>query len=244
MITFKQYVSESINDAGILKAVFVVGIPGAGKSYTIGQLKGTIAPKIVNTDKATEFLSNKFDIPSNSDTWKSFFRDRTRPITKGALMNYLNSILPLFVDGTSNDLSNILGRVGILESIGYDVGMVFINTDLDVALERAKKRGEEIDRHVDAEFIKSVHDLSEKNKEYFKGKFDFFRIISNNPGELDDAAIDSIFKEVQSFYNQPVKNPVGERTLEKLRAAKQGYLVPEIFAKDDLKKKVDGWYRS
>lgn len=244
MITFKEFMSESINDKGILKALFVVGIPGAGKSYTVSQLKGTISPRIVNTDKATEFLSKKFDMPSNDQTWKAFFRDKTRPITTLALRNYLNSMLPLFVDGTSNDASNILARAGILESIGYDVGMVFVNTNLDVALDRAKKRGEEIDRHVNADFIKDVYEKSQENKEYFKGKFDFFREVNNNPGELDDEAINKIFKQVSGFYAEPVENPVGIRTLEKLREAKQGYLVPTVFEMADLKKKADGWFRS
>jgi len=244
MITFKQYVTESINDKGILKAIFVVGIPGAGKSYTVSQLKGPISPKVVNSDIATEFLSKKFKMPSNSATWKSFFRDRTRPMTKNALVGYIDGMLPLFVDGTSNDVSNILGRAGILKSVGYDVGMVFINTNLDTAIERAKKRGEDINRHVDTDFIEKVHALSEKNKEYFKSEFNFFREISNNPGELDDAAIMKIFKQVSNFYEEPLSNLVGQRTLEELREAKQAYLVPTIMSREDLKKKVDGWFRA
>jgi hypothetical protein len=244
MMTFKQYIDEGINDKGILKAMFVVGIPGAGKSYTVSQLKGGISPKVVNTDHSTEFLSKKFKIPSNDETWKSFFRDRTRPLTTGLLFNYLNGMLPLFVDGTSNDVSNILGRAGLLESIGYDIGMVFINTDLDVAKERAVKRGEEIDRHVNREFIEKVHALSQENKEYFKGKFDFFKEVNNNPGELDDAAMLNIFRQTTGFFSQPVENPVGKRTLEKLKEEKEKYLIPAIFEKDELQKKVEGWYRS
>lgn len=244
MITFKQFIDEGINDKGILKAIFVVGIPGSGKSYTITQLKGSVAPKVVNTDRATEFLSKKFNIASNSETWRSFFRDKTHPLTTGLLFNYLNSMLPLFVDGTSNDVSNILARAGLLESVGYDVGMVFVNTDLDVAKSRALKRGEEINRHVDQEFIEKVHALSQDNKEYFKGKFKFFKEVSNNPGELDDAAILKIYRAVAGFYDEPISNPVGRRTLEKLASAKEKYLVPSVFDKDDLQKKVTGWYRS
>jgi hypothetical protein len=148
------------------------------------------------------------------------------------------------VDGTSNDVSNILGRAGILKSVGYDVGMVFINTNLDVAIDRAKKRGEDINRHVDTDFIEKVHALSEKNKEYFKSEFNFFREISNNPGELDDAAIMKIFRQVSGFYEEPLSNLVGQRTLEELREAKQAYLVPTIMSREDLKKKVDGWFRA
>ena len=244
MITFKQYLNESINDKGIFKAVFVVGIPGAGKSYTIKQLGGTIDPKVINGDKATEFLSKKFDMPANETTWRAFFKDRTKPLTKSLLAGYLNGMLPLFVDGTSNDTGNILNRAGILESLGYDVGMVFINTDLEVAKERAAKRGAEIDRHVSVDFIEKVHAVSEENREYFKGKFKFFAEVNNNPGELDDAAILKIYRKVAGFYTEPVENPVGKRTLAKLSESKEKYLVPSIFDKDELEKKVSGWYRA
>lgn len=244
MMTFRQYIDEGINDKGILKAMFVVGIPGAGKSYTVSQLKGAISPKVVNTDVATEFLSKKFKIVSNDETWKSFFRDKTRPLTTSMLFNYLNGMLPLFVDGTSNDVSNILGRAGLLESLGYDVGMVFVNVDLEVAKERAVKRGADINRHVNLEFIEKVHALSAENKDYFKGKFEFFKEVNNNPGELDDAAINSIFKQVAGFYTQPVNNPVGKRTLAKLINDKEKYLIPALFEKEELQKKVEGWYRS
>lgn len=243
MITFKQYIEESVNDKGIFKALFVVGIPGAGKSYTIKQLNGTISPKVINTDKATEFLSKKFDMPSNSTTWRTFFRDRTKPLTTNMLTNYMNSVLPLFIDGTSNDTGNIFNRAGILESMGYDVGMVFINTSLDVAKERAVRRGAEIDRHVSMDFIEEVHRLSEENKTYFKSKFKFFKEVSNNPGELDDKAIMQIYRQVAGFYNEPIENPVGKRALQKLLDSKEKYLVPEILSDDALKKKVAAWYR-
>ncbi|WP_407305434.1 zeta toxin family protein [Acinetobacter sp.] len=244
MITFKEYMSESINDKGILKALFVVGIPGAGKSYTISELKGPISPKVVNSDISTEFLSKKLGVPANSENWKLIFRNKTKSMTRGLLTNYLDSMLPLFVDGTSNDASNILGRAGILESLGYDVGMVFVDTDLGVAIERAKARGEAIDRHVDVDFIEKVHELSVQNKEYFKGKFSFFREVWNNPGELDDKAILKIYRDVAGFYSEPLDNPVGIRFLEHLREEKQSYLVPTVMPREDLKKKVDGWFRA
>ena len=244
MTTFKQFLDESTSDKGIMKALFIVGIPGAGKSYTVSKLKGTISPLVVNTDRATEFLSKKLDIPSNDETWKTVFRESSRRITKSQLYNYLNGMLPLFVDGTSNDVSNVLGRAGLLKSIGYDVGMVFVETSLDVALARAKKRAEEIGRDVNPDFIRQVYKLSQDNKSYFEGEFDFFRTVNNDPGELDDKALLKIFKEVQGFYNEPVKNLVGQRTLNKLKLAEEKYLVPEIFDEEELKKKCDAWYRS
>ena len=90
------------------------------------------------------------------------------------LYNYINGMLPLFIDGTSNDASNVLSRAGILESLGYDVGMIFIDTDIEVAKQRA------IGRTVDPSFIDKVYIFLEDNKKYFKSKFDFFKIYENN----------------------------------------------------------------
>lgn len=243
MITFRQFIDESMNDRGILKAIFVVGIPGAGKSYTISKIKGAIQPQIINTDRATEYLTKKLGIESGEENW-SIFKDDAHRVTVAHLANCLNGMLPLFVDGTSSDVSNILARAGILESVGYDVGVVFVDTKLEVAVDRAKARGEAIGRHVPAEFIKKVHDLSQENKAYLKSKFQFFKEISNDPGELTDEAILTLFKSVSSFYDAPVQNPVGQRTLKKLKEEKQKYLVPEVYSADALKKKAEGWYRS
>lgn len=243
MITFKEFISESVNDKGIMKAIFVTGIPGAGKSYTIKQLSGSISPKVVNTDRATEYLSKKFDVESNSETWKSFFRDRTKPLTEAMLTNYVNSMLPLFVDGTSNNVSLVLNRAGILESLGYDVGMVFIDTDLEVAQARAKERGKATGRHVDSKFIEQVHQLASENREYFKGKFKFFHEIKNTPGELNDEALLKLFKSVSGFYTSKLENPVGKRAIESVREAKEQYLTPSVLSKEELSRKLEAWYR-
>lgn len=242
MTTFKQFINESVSDKGILKAIFVVGIPGAGKSYTISKLKGTISPVVVNTDKATEYLSKVLNVPADDTTWKDM-KDTAHRITKGMLFGYLNGMLPLFVDGTSNDVSNILQRAGILESLGYDVGMIFINTSLKTALERAEERAKKINRVVNSDFIKRVHDISQENKEYFRGKFEFYEEINNDTDILTDNMLSKAFKKVSSFYNSEVNNPVGQRLLQKLEDKKAKYLVPEIFSKEALQKKADSWYR-
>lgn len=243
-ISFKQFLDESINDKGILKAIFVVGIAGAGKSYTISKLKGPTSPRVVNTDRATEFLSQKYSIPANEKNWRSTFRDSSIRITSKTLFGYLNGMLPLFIDGTSNDVSNILARAGLLESLGYDVGMVFINTSLETAQDRANERAKQTNRFVNIDFIKRLYDRAEENKSYFKDKFPFFVEVNNDPGEFDDKAILATFRKVESFYDEPVLNPVGRRTIEKLENDKEKYLVPTILSEEELLKKVNGWYRS
>lgn len=242
---FEEFLlQESINDKGILKAVFVVGMPGAGKSYTVSNLKGQVSPKIVNTDVALEFLSKKTKIPANSETWKTVFRDSTKKMTATMLYNYINGMLPLFIDGTSNDASNILSRAGILESLGYDVGMIFIDTDIEVAKQRAIDRAEKIGRTVDPTFIDKVYKESEANKKYFQSKFSFFKVYENNGQGLDNDLMQKLFKQVQGFYTEDVQNPVGTRNLEKIREEKEKYLVPTLFQDETLKNKLSTWYKT
>lgn len=244
-MNFEEFLlSESINDKGILKAIFVVGLPGAGKSYTVSNLKGQVSPKIVNTDVALEFLSKKTKIPANSETWKTVFRDSTKKMTATMLYNYINGMLPLFIDGTSNDASNVLSRAGILESLGYDVGMIFIDTDIEVAKQRAIERAEKIGRTVDPTFIDKVYKESEANKKYFQSKFSFFKVYENNGQGLDNDLMQKLFKQVQGFYTEDVQNPVGTRNLEKIREEKEKYLVPALFQDETLKNKLSTWYKT
>ena len=243
MISFKQYLSESINDRGILKAVFIIGLPGSGKSYTASKLNGSIQPRIVNTDIATEYLASKLGVTISPEYW-DIFKDDAHRISKSRLLHYINGMLPLFVDGTSNDISNILHRIGILESVGYDVGVVFVNTSLDTALQRIHQREKDLNRTVDAEFVKAVHDINEKNAQYLKGKVSFFRQVDNDHGQLDDAALIAAYKEVLGFFDSPLQNPVGVRAIEKLKETGAGYLSPTVITTDTISKKIDGWYKN
>ena len=244
-MNFEEFLlSESINDKGILKAIFVVGMPGAGKSYTVSNLKGQVSPKVVNTDVALEFLSKKTKIQANPETWKTVFRDSTKKMTATMLYNYINGMLPLFIDGTSNDASNVLSRAGILESLGYDVGMIFIDTDIEVAKQRAIERAEKIGRTVDPTFIDKVYKESEANKKYFQSKFSFFKVYENNGQGLDNDLMQKLFKQVQGFYNEAVQNPVGTRSLEKISEEKEKYLVPTLFQDETLKNKLSTWYKT
>lgn len=243
-LTFKNFIAESINDKGILKAIFIIGLPGAGKSYTASKIKGSVSPRIVNTDKAAEFLSTKWGKEIRAANWHEF-SDTAHRITETSLTNYINGLLPLFVDGTSNDVSNILHRMGILESLGYDIGVVFVDTPLDIAIKRAQDRSKQIGRYVDEDFIKKVHNQNLENANFLKSKVNFFKRVDNNgDGVLSDVELNIAFKAVQSFFLSPINNPVGKRIIEEMKNKKQKYISPEIISKEVLAKKISGWYKS
>lgn len=242
MITFKEFLSEGINDKGKFKAIFVIGLPGAGKSYTVKHMSGGVSPRIVNTDRAGEFLSKKVGKQLNSTTW-SEFKDSAHRITKRSLSQYINGMLPLFVDGTSNDVSNILHRIGILESLGYDVGVVFVKASLDTAIARAKERTKKSNRDVDEAFIRKVFALNEQNAEYLKGKVRFFKTVMNDGDSLTDVEMQKAYKAAMSFFDSPVNNPIGNRMIEQLKEKKQIMLSPGVISMEMLENKVEGWYK-
>lgn len=242
MLTFKEFIAESIEDKGIFKAIFIVGSPGSGKSYTIKKLMGQVQPVIVNTDKAVEFISNKRDAKISAAEWADY-GDTALRITKAQLSNYLNSMLPLFIDGTSNNTSNLLHRIGILESLGYDVGMVHVKTDWETVKANINARNAEINRQVDLDFAETVFSQSAENISFLKNKVSFFREFNNTHGVMDNAELDDIFKHVQKFFSAPLLNPVGKRNVQALRDAKQKYLTPEIITDAMLNNKTQGWYR-
>ena len=241
MITFKQFINEGIEDRGILKAIFIVGSPGAGKSYTVKQLVGQIHPVIVNTDKAVEHLTTKND--DDDFDWAKY-RDHALRITKNQLSNYLNGLLPLFIDGTSNSVSNILHRIGILESLGYDVGLVHVTADWESVVNRLNIRNDAIKRKVDIEFAKNVYSQAEENVSFLKSKVAFFKEFKNSQYDtMSNEELLEIYKDIQKFFTAPIINPVGKRSIESLKASKEKYLIPSLVSKETLANKVNGWYR-
>ncbi len=235
----KNLISESIYDKGLFKAIFFAGIPGSGKSYVLSKIvDGTIQPRIVNTDKFIEYISNQVGMDINVGIMYNLYKDKVKTLTKNQFALYVNGMLPLFIDGTSNSAKNIFKRDGILKSFGYDTGMVWIETNVDQAIERAKKRS----REVPEDFIREVHYNLQKNKSYYKSHFKFFHEILNSEGELTDSAILDSYKAVRGFFTSPIENPLGELNLEKAKSS-NGYLVPSVYKTiSEIQQQLTGWY--
>lgn len=238
-LNFKSFIAESINDIGRLKAIFLVGFPGSGKSYTLSKIKsGQVEPRIVNTDRVVEFFGKTNDV-NLSEPLSDVLVNKAKILTKQFLFQYINGLLPLVIDSTSSNSRNLLLRYGALESVGYDIGAVFINTDLDVAIERIKQR----DRKVPEEFVREVHKKLSDVKSFYKSKFNFTVEIDNNTGELTDDVILDAFKKVTNFYTSPLKNPMGQILIKKMEEKGEKYLLPNIFKSEELIKVINLWYR-
>lgn len=227
--------TEGINDKGIFKAVFMAGTPGAGKTLVTTKLRGGVQPRTVNSDVWTNFLQV-------GTQWRHF-RDKVKLLTEQQLVLYLNSMLPLWIDGTSSNPSNLLKRDGILGSFGYDTGMIWVNTDLETAIERAKAREKETGRVVEEDFIRTTYDSIQKLKPYYKNRFKYFKEVNNSEGELTDEVVTKLFKTSSSFFTGKLANPIGNAHIKELQENGGKYLADlEGYDLNRIKQQTKGWF--
>ncbi len=229
-----NFLNEGINDKGIFKAIHMGGMPAAGKSRSIQRIKcGSIEPRIVNTDKFTEHFKAYGD-----ELWKEYVT-KIKTLTKSQLINYLDSLLPMWIDGTSASPSATYRRDGILKSLGYDTGMVWVNASLETSLKRASKR----ERPVPEEFIIDVYNKIEALKPQYKSNFKFFLEIDNNDGAFVDDLVLKAFNQTTTFFNSPLQNQIGVLIRDELISKKLKYLTDlEKFDRKYLERLSSIWY--
>lgn len=210
-------------------------VHNSGKTYVLSKVRsGSIEPRIVNTDRLFPLFKDKW-----SSEWRQI-EDRVKLITKDQLLLYINSMLPLAVDGTSSNSNALLRRVGLLKSLGYDAdAMIFVTTDLDIALDRASKR----ERYVPPEFIKSTYEKMKKLKDYYKSNFKLFIEIKTNNDPIDNKVVTKAFNQLSGYYMSDLKNPIGKGIIKEMREKKLKYLMPDIYSKEYLHKILSVWYK-
>ncbi len=233
-----EQITESINDKGIFKAIFFAGLPGAGKS-TVAQrvTDGAVSPRIVNTDRSYEFLLKKYGDVAGPAAW-GMLGDASKTINSNLLVNYLNGMLPIFVDGTSANPSAAMRRAGIAESLGYDTAMIWVDVTYETALARIQKR----ERKVDPEFVKHVYESIEGNKELYRGRFGKNFIEVDNNSDNFNIMEGQVFNATSRFFTENVTNAIGQRLVESMKESGEKYLVPSVYTMEYIQKVVSVWY--
>lgn len=237
----KNYLTEGVDDPGILKCIFMAGGPGSGKSFTASEVfgidkryKSSFAQsglKVINSDTAFEAQLKKNGInPKDLDKinredpelWKNItekpggVRDRAKQITSAQKAFYEEGRLGMIIDGTGDDFAKIKQQKQHAESLGYDCMMVFVNTSLEVAKERNLGR----DRTLPEKLVIDTWNDCQENMGKFQALFGAkdYRIIDNTIYGPPPAAVQ---KAVNEFMRRPVYNPIGKKWIETARALKK-----------------------
>ena len=204
MKTFYE-LQEGLYDPNIFKAFFLAGGPGSGKSYVVKKTTGGTGLKSVNSDEAFEHLLKKaglsLKMPPEEFERKEVQRARAKEVTKAKQKNYLEGRLGLIIDGTGKDADKILKQKAGLEELGYDTYMIFVNTSLDVALQRNAARSRSLAEPL---VVKSWKDV-QANIGKFSNMFrqGFIVVDNNNAGE---EIFTSVWKRVRGLLRKKVQN--------------------------------------
>ena len=207
MKTF-QDLQEGVYDPNILKAFFLAGGPGSGKSYVVKRGTGGLGLKIVNSDDVFEkYLKDaglSLKMPKSEEEPRDKLRDRAKRVTAARQANYLEGRLGLIIDGTGKDYDKIAKQATQLKQLGYDVHMIFVNTSLETALERNAKRDRTVPRSIATKSWKTVQSNMGKFSQYFRQNF---IVVDNNDSKED--VMGPVYKQVMSLAKKKVQNRTG-----------------------------------
>jgi len=152
MKKLNQILREGVYDPGIFKAFFLAGGPGSGKSFVTAGAFGGTGLKTVNSDAAFERGLKKGNLslkmPDEEEYFRNIVRAKAKMTTATQLDTYIQGRLGLIIDATGRDLNTINSQKSQLDLIGYDSYMIFVNTSLEVALERNKNRPRTIPEYI------------------------------------------------------------------------------------------------
>lgn len=221
---------ESINDKNLFKSVIMVGGPGSGKTYIYKKTFPNI--KSINSDTLFEFLLKKegldLVIDSNAPDYekKMKIRSYAKSLTKNKESLLLNGMIPIVLDGTGKEYDKVVNQKKALERLGYDVSMVFVNTNLETARARNLKR----ERKVPEEILDKSWEAVQNNIGSFQQLFgNGFHIVDNsgNAG-TDHSRLDSIYRKT---IESPLQNRIGQQTINKLKEIGGKYLTDLSISK-------------
>ena len=220
MKTFKE-LQEGVYDPNIFKAFFLAGGPGSGKSYVVTRTTKMFGMRVVNSDDVFEKLIKKAGLSLDMRTMEPKTRDeirgRAKEITKSRMGDiktgeggYIGGRIGLIIDGTGKDYDKIEGQMRGLQRLGYESHMIFVNTSLDVALERNEKRPRKLPESIVVQSWNNVQKNIGKFSQLFKNKF---VIVDNN--KADEDVITGVFKRVRSLANKKVTNGIAKAWIAK-----------------------------
>ena len=216
MKTF-QDLQEGLNDPNIFKAFFLAGGPGSGKSYVVRKTTGGTGLRIVNSDDVFEkYLKDaglEMDMRTRQaereEEERDKLRDRAKALTKKREKNYVEGRIGLIIDGTGKDYDKIAKQSIQLRQLGYDTHMIFVNTSLDVALERNAKRERSVRNSVATNSWRAVQSNIGKFSQHFRQNF--VVVDNNDSSKTDSQVFNDVFKQIRGLLKKKVTRPIAKQ---------------------------------
>tara|TARA_Y100000389_G_scaffold42226_1_gene36906 strand:- start:88 stop:795 length:708 start_codon:yes stop_codon:yes gene_type:complete len=172
MLDFKEFITEGLEDVASFKAIMMAGGAGSGKSFVI-KLAGlrSYGMKVSNSDPNYEKMLAKAGLTLTPDDIMSAqgqaIRGDAKILTDKQKEMWLKGRLGVIVDGTGKDLDDVKSECQAMMDMGYEVGMIFVNTPLETSIERDNNRP----RTLGAKLVTQTWKAVQANRNNFKKMF-------------------------------------------------------------------------
>jgi len=219
----EKQIEEGVNDPAIFKAVFLAGGPGSGKSFIVGKTGlPALGFKVVNSDDAFESAMKKAGMEMDPDNIFSVqgqeLRGKAKKLTAAKQAMYIKGRLGLCIDGTGKDTAKLTNQAKELKKLGYDVAMIFVNTDLATAQARNQARA----RTLPADEVEKYWTTVQKNIGSFQTMFgkQKFTVVDNSEGKDYQKETTRAYREITKFVNAEPDNAIAKKWIKSEKAKK------------------------
>jgi len=210
-----QDLQEGLYDPNIFKAFFLAGGPGSGKTFVTRNAFGGTGLRQINSDSAFESALRKnglsLKMPEDEAEARDIVRARAKATTGNIMDLSIKGRLGMVIDGTGRDYAKINNQKSLLNQLGYDCYMIFVNTSLDVALERNAKRERSVPEYITKKSWEGV----QANIGKFQNLFGIGNmiIVDNNESdkELTTVTMNKVSKSVRRLLTNKIKSYTAKR---------------------------------
>ena len=214
-----RYLQEGLYDPNIFKAFFLAGGPGSGKTFVTRSAFAGFGLRMINSDQAFENALKKNNLslkmPEDESEARDILRARSKATT-GTMMDLsIKGRLGMIVDGTGRDYDKINTQVSHLKALGYDCYMIFVNTSLDVALERNAQRERSVPEYITRKSHATVQSNMGRLQRLFGNRN--FIVIDNSASdkELITQTLQKCNRTVASLLRAPINNYLGKNWIKR-----------------------------
>ena len=213
-----------------LKAIFMVGGPGAGKTNVGKGLQlGRRGYKVVNQDIALEAMKAESGLPAKESDYTAEQRSTRSKLGAAARKaavakfdKYAANGDGMVIDGTGASYKATTKKIKALQEKGYEVHMVVANTPLETALERNRARTE---RSLPDFVVQKTYDQVQESLAKYKKDF------GGRLYEINTEAIQ---------YGKPLPSDFLEVVYEGINANKVGKIDAATFAREAGNMEAEG----
>ena len=212
MIGFEKFLTEGVYDKHIFKAFWLAGGPGSGKSWVAKRTLEGSGMKVINSDKGLKIyakdagldLKRMDKFTDEEEKLKDYFRTKSKRTLQSKLKHAIDGRLGLILDSTGRNTDRIEEERSAMAHIGYNTFLIFVNTRLEIALERnqREKRGRPVPENIVISNWKQV----QANKNKLKNIFGAGSYVEVDNDE-DVAHINSqVYRAINRLKSEPVNH--------------------------------------